>query len=184
MRAECELKLVLTLGINIRYVQVESWDKGHDPSANLSWALHIKILEFAPSYVLPCCFSVFVFLMDSGKTRCYGFILLLFFQGHNLPSKSMPGNKYVCLNFKFDTGDIMWNSEKKIFWIHTKNLQDIYWEKNRFNLPHTNISFTPISVLEKNAWRPHYLPSFISKDIWLFHEHSLTTPLPRIDICI
>lgn len=45
------------------------------------------------------------------------------FQGHNLPSESMPGNKCVCLNFKFESGDIMQNyEEKKIFLNTYKNL--------------------------------------------------------------
>lgn len=36
VRAECELKLILTLEFNLRYVHSESRDKGHDSSANLS----------------------------------------------------------------------------------------------------------------------------------------------------
>lgn len=36
-----------------------------------------------------------------------GLFYYFFFQGRNLSPKSMPGNKRVCLNFKFDSGDIM-----------------------------------------------------------------------------
>lgn len=36
VRAEWELKLILTLSFSLRHVQDESRDKGHDPSTNLA----------------------------------------------------------------------------------------------------------------------------------------------------
>lgn len=100
------------------------------------------------SCVLPSCFSVFVFWMDSGKARCYVFILLLVLRDIIFLLKT-------CL----ETSLFTWISsltqktkyeilKKNIFWIHTKIVSDIYWEKNRFNFSHTNITFTPISVME------------------------------------
>lgn len=88
VRAEWELKLILTLGVNVRYVQGNSRGKDHDASTNLAWVLQMKSFKFATSYVLPCCFPDFDFLMGSGKAGCYGVISFLLCQGHNLPLKA------------------------------------------------------------------------------------------------